>query len=340
MIRIKTARSRKPGSSAAEAASPAAPQPAERAALPDDVSRETGSREQAADQKAPPAAAGADPSLGANDGQGHDPRALVQLIDVGKAYGNVEALRGVDLTVRPGEVTCVLGDNGAGKSTLIKIMSGLHDYTSGEMVVDGEVRHFSSPRQSLASGIATVYQDLALAPLQSVWRNFFLGNELTKGPFGVLDVKRMKAVCGEELTKMGIVIPDLDRPVGGLSGGQKQCIAIARAIYFGAKVIILDEPTAALGVKQSGVVLRYITAARDAGLGVVLITHNPHHAHLVGDHFVVLKLGRVTLDASKRDIGLDELTAQMAGVSELEALEYELRKHDEPQIAASPIAVE
>mgnify|MGYP002722465238 FL=1 len=150
----------------------------------------------------------------------------------------------------------------------------------------------------------------------------------------------MKAVCDEELTKMGIAVPDLDRPVGGLSGGQKQCLAIARAIYFGAKVIILDEPTAALGVKQSGVVLKYIMAARDAGLGVVLITHNPHHAYLVGDHFVVLKLGRVTLDASKREIGLDELTAQMAGVSELEALEHELRHDDAPKVAASPIDVE
>lgn len=261
---------------------------------------------------------------------------LVELRDVGKAYGNVEALRGVDLVIRPGHVTCVLGDNGAGKSTLIKIMSGLHDYTSGEMLVNGEVRHFSSPRQSLASGIATVYQDLALAPLQSVWRNFFLGNELTKGPFGLLDIKRMKAICDEEMRKMGIVIPDLDRPVGGLSGGQRQCVAIARAIYFGAKVIILDEPTAALGVKQSGVVLKYITAARDAGLGVVLITHNPHHAYLVGDHFAVLKLGRLTMDKPKNQTSLDELTAQMAGVSELEALEHELRQ-EEPEVATSPL---
>ena len=304
---------------------------AERTASPAvDVSRETTSS----------GTDSAGETRGATGVNSHDDTAIVQLVDVGKAYGNVDALRGVDLTVRPGEVTCVLGDNGAGKSTLIKIMSGLHDYTSGEMVVDGEVRHFSSPRQSLSSGIATVYQDLALAPLQSVWRNFFLGNELTKGPFGALDIKRMKAVCDEELTKMGIAVPDLDRPVGGLSGGQKQCLAIARAIYFGAKVIILDEPTAALGVKQSGVVLKYIMAARDAGLGVVLITHNPHHAYLVGDHFVVLKLGRVTLDASKREIGLDELTAQMAGVSELEALEHELRHDDAPKVAASPIDVD
>ena len=340
MIRIKTGQPEKPGKGGAageHAELPGSlPVDGTDATKRDAVSRETAEtpaeREKALIDSTPAGRATSDDVA--------DPDALVQLLDVGKAYGNVDALRGVDLTVRPGEVTCVLGDNGAGKSTLIKIMSGLHDYTSGEMVVDGEVRHFSSPRQSLSSGIATVYQDLALAPLQSVWRNFFLGNELTKGPFGALDIKRMKAVCDEELTKMGIAVPDLDRPVGGLSGGQKQCLAIARAIYFGAKVIILDEPTAALGVKQSGVVLKYIMAARDAGLGVVLITHNPHHAYLVGDHFVVLKLGRVTLDASKREIGLDELTAQMAGVSELEALEHELRHDDAPKVAVSPIDVD
>ncbi|WP_226346837.1 ATP-binding cassette domain-containing protein [Agilicoccus flavus] len=253
---------------------------------------------------------------------------ILEMRECGKNYGNVSALRGVTLNVRQGEVTCVLGDNGAGKSTLIKIMAGLHDYNAGEMFVNGELRHFSSPRESLASGIATVYQDLALAPLMSVWRNFFLGNEIKKGFLGTLDVPQMKKVCGEELTKMGIVIPDLDRPIGALSGGQKQCIAIARAIYFGAKVIILDEPTAALGVKQSGVVLKYIVKARDAGLGVVFITHNPHHAYLVGNHFVILKLGRVVLDAHRDEISLDELTAEMAGGKELADLSHELRAAD------------
>lgn len=339
MIRIKTGQPEKPGKGGAageHAELPGSlPVDGTDATKRDAVSRETAEtpaeREKALIDSTPAGRATSDDVA--------DPDALVQLLDVGKAYGNVDALRGVDLTVRPGEVTCVLGDNGAGKSTLIKIMSGLHDYTSGTMLVAGDERHFSSPRQSLASGIATVYQDLALAPLQSVWRNFFLGNELTRGPFGVLDIKKMKAICGEELTKMGTVIPDLDRPVGGLSGGQKQCIAIARAIYFGAKVIILDEPTAALGVKQSGVVLKYIQAARDAGLGVVLITHNPHHAYLVGNHFVVLKLGRVALDASKDEVSLDELTAQMAGVSELEALEHELRK-DDVTVSTSPLDVD
>jgi simple sugar transport system ATP-binding protein len=259
---------------------------------------------------------------------------ILEMVDVGKNYGNVNALRGVSLNVRQGEVTCVLGDNGAGKSTLIKIMSGLHDYNEGVMRLNGIQRNFGSPRAAQASGIATVYQDLALAPLMSVWRNFFLGNEVYKGPFRTLDIEGMKQIAGEELTKMGINIPDLDRPVGGLSGGQRQCIAIARAIYFGAKVIILDEPTAALGVKQSGVVLKYVVAARDAGLGVVFITHNPHHAYLVGNHFVILKLGRVVLDAHRDELSLERLTAEMAGGDELTELSHELQGIDPGKVVA------
>ncbi|MCW4601733.1 ATP-binding cassette domain-containing protein [Janibacter hoylei] len=251
-----------------------------------------------------------------------DVEPLVVMKDVGKSYGNVNALQGVNLEVYPGEVTCVLGDNGAGKSTLIKIMAGLHEHTTGTFEVNRVSRNLASPRAAQALGIATVYQDLALAPLMSVWRNFFMGNELRKGPF--LDAARMRSIADEELQKMGIHIGDLDRPVGGLSGGQKQCIAIARAIYFGAKVIILDEPTAALGVKQSGVVLKYIAKARDAGLGVVFITHNPHHAYLVGNHFLILKLGRLTLDAHRDELTLDQLTAEMAGGQELDALKHEL----------------
>jgi simple sugar transport system ATP-binding protein len=266
-----------------------------------------------------------------------DDRPVLELDNVGKSYGNVNALRGVNITVRQGEVTCVLGDNGAGKSTLIKIIAGLHDYTEGTMKVDGTTRHFTSPRVAQGIGIATVYQDLALAPLMSVWRNFFLANEIRNGPF--LDIPKMKRICGEELTKMGIVIPDLDRPVGGLSGGQRQCVAIARAIYFGARVVILDEPTAALGVKQSGVVLKYIVAARDAGLGVIFITHNPHHAYLVGNHFVILKLGRVTLDAHRDELNLEQLTGEMAGGQELAELSHELRAAD-PGKVVPPHAVD
>ncbi|TMR95979.1 ATP-binding cassette domain-containing protein [Nonomuraea basaltis] len=264
---------------------------------------------------------------------------ILELDNVGKSYGNIHALRGVSLNVRQGEVTCVLGDNGAGKSTLIKIVSGLHDHSDGVMKVDGDPCRFGSPRAAQASGIATVYQDLALAPLMSVWRNFFLGCELRKGLLRVLDIDRMKQICHDELGKMGVVIPDLDRPVGGLSGGQRQCIAIARAIYFGARVIILDEPTAALGVKQSGVVLKYVVKARDAGLGVIFITHNPHHAYLVGNHFVILKLGRVVLDAHRDELSLERLTAEMAGGQELQELSHELRAA-EPGKVAAPAAVE
>jgi simple sugar transport system ATP-binding protein len=261
---------------------------------------------------------------------------VVELKDVGKYYGNIRALSGVNVAVRDYGVTCILGDNGAGKSTLIKIISGLHGYDEGSYLVDGEQVRFSSPREALDCGIATVYQDLAVVALMPVWRNFFLGSELTKGkrPLRRLDVDRMRTEADTELRKMGIHLPDIDQPVGRLSGGQRQCVAIARAIHFGARVLILDEPTAALGVKQSGVVLKYVAAARDAGLGVILITHNPHHAFLVGDHFVVLRQGEVELNAKRADLTLDDLTMHMAGGAELEALRHELDRLDTPDMGA------
>jgi simple sugar transport system ATP-binding protein len=257
--------------------------------------------------------------------QGED-GVLVELRNAGKSYGNIRALHGVSLQVRPNQVTCVLGDNGAGKSTLIKIISGLHQHTEGEFLVDGVPVRFASPRDALDKGIATVYQDLATVPLMPVWRNFFLGSEMTKGPWPVrrLDIERMKKTADHELREMGIVLDDLEQPIGTLSGGQRQCVAIARAVYFGARVLILDEPTAALGVKQSGVVLKYIAAARDRGLGVIFITHNPHHAYMVGDHFSVLRLGTMELSASRAQVSLEELTNHMAGGAELAALKHEL----------------
>jgi simple sugar transport system ATP-binding protein len=253
---------------------------------------------------------------------------LVEMESVGKAYGAIRALEGVNLTVNAGEVACVLGDNGAGKSTLIKIISGLHPHTEGTLKVDGQEVHFTSPRQSLDHGIATVYQDLAVVGLMEVWRNFFLGSEIRKGsyPLAPLDIKGMKEIADTELKKMGITVKDINQPIGTLSGGQRQCVAIARAVYFGARVLILDEPTAALGVKQSGVVLKYTAAARDAGLGVVFITHNPHHAYLVGDHFIILKLGRRVLDKKRSEVSLEELTAEMAGGQELAELSHELKR--------------
>ncbi|RKN07871.1 ATP-binding cassette domain-containing protein [Streptomyces radicis] len=251
---------------------------------------------------------------------------LVELRGVGKSYGTIRALHDVDLTVRAGEVACVLGDNGAGKSTLIKIISGLHRHSEGELRIDGEPVRLGGPREALRRGIAAVYQDLATVTLMPVWRNFFLGSELTRGrwPFQWLDIPGMRRVADGELRAMGIALDDLDQPVGSLSGGQRQSVAIARAIHFGARVLILDEPTAALGVRQSGVVLKYIAAARERGLGVVLITHNPHHAHLVGDHFTVLRLGEVELSAPRADVTLDDLTLHMAGGAELAVLEREL----------------
>jgi simple sugar transport system ATP-binding protein len=255
-------------------------------------------------------------------------QALVQMSEVGKSYGAIRALKGINMTVNAGEVTCVLGDNGAGKSTLIKIISGLHPHSEGTMLVDGAEVHFGSPRESLGHGIATVYQDLAVVGLMEVWRNFFLGSELvgSRTPLAPLRIREMKRIADEELRKMGIVVKDIDQPIGTLSGGQRQCVAIARAVYFGARVLILDEPTAALGVKQSGVVLKYTAAARDAGLGVVFITHNPHHAYLVGNHFIILKLGQAVLDKKRSEVGLDELTRQMAGGDELTELSHELQR--------------
>jgi simple sugar transport system ATP-binding protein len=262
---------------------------------------------------------------------------LVALSGVSKAYGNVLALRDVSLDVHAGEVTCVLGDNGAGKSTLIKIIAGVHPHDSGTYTVAGTPVRHASPREALDHGIATVHQDLAVVPLMPVWRNFFLGSEPVKGrgPLRRLDVATMRATTRTALLRFGIDLRDVDQPIGTLSGGERQCVAIARAVHFGAQVLVLDEPTAALGVRQSGMVLRYVAAARDAGLGVVLITHNPHHAYLVGDRFVLLKRGAMAGSHLKKDITLDALTRQMSGGSELDELTHELSR---TPAATGPVA--
>ena len=247
---------------------------------------------------------------------------LVRLTNAGKHYGTIIALSDITLEVGAGEVTCVLGDNGAGKSTLIKIIAGLHQPSEGTYEVEGTPVSFGSPREALERGIATVYQDLAVCPLMSVWRNFFLGNEKRKGPR--MDIAFMKKTCKDEMLAMGIDLRDVEQPIGTLSGGERQCVAISRAVYFGAKVLILDEPTAALGVKQSGVVLKYIIQARERGLGVIFITHNPHHAYPVGDRFLLLNRGRSIGYYEKDEVTRDELTGLMAGGAELEQLSHEL----------------
>ena len=250
----------------------------------------------------------------------------LELRHVSKFFGSVIALQDISLSVEPGMVTCVLGDNGAGKSTPIKILSGVYSPSEGEVLLNGEAVTFSSPREALDSGIATVYQDLATIPLMSVWRNFFLGNEPRKGfpPFRYLDRAYAKEVCRTELLDMGIDIRDPEQPVGTLSGGERQAVAIARAVHFGANVLILDEPTSALGVKASGVVLKYVLQARDRGVAVVFITHNPHHAFLVGDRFYLLNRGQMMETFERGAVTREQLVQAMAGGAELEVLEHEL----------------
>jgi simple sugar transport system ATP-binding protein len=262
---------------------------------------------------------------------------ILQLEGVGKQFGSVIALRDVSLHVSSGSVTCVLGDNGAGKSTLIKILSGVHPASSGTYRVEHQPVQLATPRDALARGIATVYQDLATVPLMSVWRNFFLGSEPTQGigPLRRLDVRHAKQVARDELSRMGIDIRDVDQPVGTLSGGERQAVAIARAVYFGAKVLILDEPTSALGVKQSGVVLKYIVQAKERGVAVIFITHNPHHAYLVGDHFFLLNRGRLVESWDRSEVSLDALVRAMAGGAELETLAHELESLGGPTESAA-----
>jgi simple sugar transport system ATP-binding protein len=251
---------------------------------------------------------------------------LLELDNISKYYGNILALRDVTTSVNAGEVTCVLGDNGAGKSTFIKILAGVHQQTDGSIRLNGEEVRFNSPREALAGGIATVYQDLAMVPLMSVWRNFFLGSEPTKGfgPLKRIDKEKAKSIAKAELKKMGIDIRDTEQPVGTLSGGERQSVAIARAGYFGAKVLILDEPTSALGVKQSGVVLKRIIEARNQGLAVIFITHNPSHAYPVGNRFLILNRGQSMGNFAKEEISLTDLTQMMAGGAEMKELQHEL----------------
>jgi simple sugar transport system ATP-binding protein len=251
---------------------------------------------------------------------------ILHVRNITKLFGSVIALSNVSAEVYPGEVTCLLGDNGAGKSTLIKILSGVHQQTDGDYFFEGERVMLSSPRQALTMGIATVYQDLAMIPLMPIWRNFFLGAEPETGwgPFKRFRIDYAKKTVREELGKMGIDIRDPDQPVGTMSGGERQSVAIARAVYFGAKVLILDEPTAALGVKQAGTVLKYIAQAAGRNLGVIFITHNPHHAYTVGDRFIILKRGRTLGIWNKDEITREEMIRSMSGADELEALTHEL----------------
>jgi simple sugar transport system ATP-binding protein len=240
---------------------------------------------------------------------------LVELRDVSKRFGQVTAVRRVTLGVFPGRVTCLLGDNGAGKSTLIKILSGVHRPDEGAVLVDGEATEFRSPRDAIGAGISTVFQDLAMIPLVSIVRNFFLGREPVRsvGPLRLVDWREATDVVQRELERVGIAIRDARQPVGTLSGGERQSVAIARAIHFGARVLVLDEPTSALGVKEANRVLDHIRAAREQGVGIVFISHNLAHAHAVGDHFVVLNRGMSYGEFARDEVARDQLSAMMEG---------------------------
>ena len=251
---------------------------------------------------------------------------IIELKDIEKSFGKVNALQGISLKVHPAEVHCLLGDNGAGKSTMIKILSGVHQPTKGEFLFANKPVSLESPREALDLGIATVFQDLAMLPLMSITRNFFLGREPKKsfGPLKVFDTATAATTTLEELRKIGIKLRDTEQTVGTLSGGERQAVAIARAVYFGAKVLILDEPTSALGVQQSAVVLKYIVQAKANGIAVIFITHNVHHAWAVGDAFTILNRGRSYGTFLKNETNREKLLGMMAGGEELEKLAVEL----------------
>jgi simple sugar transport system ATP-binding protein len=255
---------------------------------------------------------------------------LLKLSDINMSFGATQVLVDVSLEVRKSEVLCLLGDNGAGKSTLIKIMSGVYQPKSGTIEIDGKPVTFNSPRDTAKHGIATVHQFGGTFPLMTIGRSFFVGAEPEKGwgPLKRFDRKFANEVAVREMRQFGITrVSDGDRLVGGLSGGERQALAIGRAVYFGANILILDEPTAALGVKEAAHVLRMVMQARKKGIAVVFITHQVTHAMTVGDHFAVLIRGSKAADFRKGERTREEITDLMAGGEAMAELEAELEEY-------------
>lgn len=260
-----------------------------------------------------------------------DAKTVLELRNVDKSFGPIDVLHEISLKVKEGEVLCLLGDNGAGKSTLIKTMAGVHAPTRGEILMDGQPVSFTRPKAAQEAGIACVHQFGGTFPLMSISRSFFAGVEPSKGwgPFKVFDREKANEIAVREVRNFGITrIDDGDRMVGGLSGGERQSLAIARAVYFGARVLILDEPTAALGVKQSAHVLRIVNEAKRRGLAVIFITHQVMHALSVGDHFAVLIRGAIAADFKKGEKSREEIADLMAGGESMADLEEAI---DAPQ---------
>jgi len=245
---------------------------------------------------------------------------LVEMRGIKKSFGRVQALKGVDFHVRKQEIVGLLGDNGAGKSTLIKILVGYHQPDEGEIYFEGKRVLFKSPWDSRKVGIETVYQDLALVNLMPIWRNFFLGREIIRriGPVKILDVGKMKKIAREVLRDIGIFIRSADETVAFLSGGERQAVAIARAIHFGAKLLILDEPTASLSVGETRKVLEHILEAKKRGISVIFITHNIYHVYEVADRLVLLEKGEKIGDYDKKDVTPEkvmDIIAAAAGIT-------------------------
>ena len=259
--------------------------------------------------------------------------AAIELKGVGKRFGSVIALSGIDIAANAGEVHCLLGDNGAGKSTLIKILTGVHRPSEGRIFVGGRPVEFRSPRDAAECGVATVFQDLGLIPLMSITRNFFLGREPQRGifPFRRFDKRLANAIASQAMANVGIQVRDPTQAVGTLSGGERQSVAIARAIHFGAKVLILDEPTSALGVHQAATVLKFIIEARRRGLAVIFITHNIRHAYPVADVFTLLSRGRSMGTYRRAEISQDDVLQIMSGGEDMRAVEREIEEMLEGQ---------
>ena len=253
---------------------------------------------------------------------GTAPAPSVELRGVTVSHGNVPALSRVSAVLPAGEITCVLGENGSGKSTLVSVLSGLRRHDEGELRIDGRPVRFRSPAQARAAGIATVWEDLAVAPLLSVWRNFFLGAEPTRGvwPLRRLDLGRAREVTRREMARVGVAGLDPDQPASALRAGERQSLAVARALHFGARALIIDEPTAPMTIARQTLFGQAILTARAQGLAVVLVTNNPRYAHLIGDRFLLLAGGQVAGSLTRDDVDADILTALMAGAEELGTL--------------------
>ena len=246
---------------------------------------------------------------------------IIEMQDIVKRFGTVSAIEGIDFNVYPGEVVALLGDNGAGKSTLIKILTGIHTPTEGKIKFDGKNVKIGSPRKARELGIETVYQDLALIPLMSVSRNFFLGREISYIPFiNVLNLPKMNKETERALLDIGIEkfsgSRSVKEPVGKLSGGERQSVAIGRAVHFSAKLLILDEPTSALSVGETNKVLEYTQKAKQNGLGVIFISHNISHVYQVADRYTIIRHGKKVNDYLKGELTEKDIADIITGARE------------------------